>query len=155
MNEIIKIIDPDRSGDDLIAMLEAGAVAPVVVTGSSMRPFLKHGIDTVWLKREETYRRGQILFFRRDSGTFILHRIRKCYPDGNMLINGDAQAWCELARPDQAIAAVYAVTRAGKTVPVKRLDVRIRDALWYPTRPFRPYLFALYEKLYSIFGGVN
>ncbi len=147
MNEKIKIIDPERYGDGLVALLADGAAAPVVVTGSSMLPFLKNGIDTVWLEQKGAYKRGQIVFFRRENGAFILHRVRKLYPDGRMLMNGDAQVWCEIIESSQALAAVTAVTRNGKTKSESRFSVKLRNALWYHTRVFRPFLFAAYGKL--------
>lgn len=150
MNVKIKNLDPVYDGDALVQLLKDGAAAPLIVTGSSMLPFLKNDRDTVWLKREETYKRGQILFFRRDDGSFVLHRIRKCYPDGRMLLNGDAQIWCEPVRPEQAIAAVYAVYRNGKTIHTGSSVIRIRDILWFPTRPIRPFIFTVYRMLRSI-----
>ncbi|MBQ2725200.1 MAG: S24/S26 family peptidase [Clostridia bacterium] len=151
MKEIIKTIDALESGDELAELIAAGAKIPIVVTGSSMLPFLRNKRDTVWLMKEENYKRGQILFFRRDNGMFVLHRIRRVYPDGRMLLNGDAQTACEIIRPDQALAVVYAVSRNGKTKPADCLLWKLRDLLWYPTRPLRPVIFSIYRKLRSLF----
>ncbi|MGM9642189.1 MAG: S24/S26 family peptidase [Eubacteriales bacterium] len=148
MNEKIKIIDPEHSGDELAALLSDGAAIPVVVTGSSMLPFLKEGTDTVWLEKKSAYKRGRIVFFRRENGSFVLHRVRKCLPDGRMLMNGDAQSWCEIINPDQALAEVVAVTRKGKTRRADCFVYKLRDALWYPTRFCRPFIFAVYGKLH-------
>ena len=152
MNELNKKkLDMYESGDDLLKLLELGAKIPLVVTGSSMMPFLKHGKDTVWLIRTDCCRRGQILFFRRRDGSLVLHRIRRIYRDGTMLMNGDAQNWCEIITPDQAAAVVCAVTRQGRTRNADNFIWKIRDLLWYPTRPVRPMLFRLYGILKQIF----
>lgn len=145
MNNIYtKILDMERHSDELMELLETGAKIPLVVTGSSMEPFLKHEKDTVWLIRPEKYRKGQILFFRRSNGSMVLHRIRKICPDGRMVVNGDAQTWCETVRQEQAAAVVVAVTRNGITRKADCLIWKIRDFLWYPTRPIRPALLRLY-----------
>ncbi len=139
-----------ESGNTLLEPLESGVVFPLLVTGSSMLPFLKHKRDTVWLVKSTEYRHGQILLFRRINGTFVLHRIRKIFPDGSMLVNGDAQSWCETVSPEQAVAVVCAVTVRGKKRDCSSLFMRCRDALWYPTRPVRPVLFRIYSSLHRI-----
>ncbi len=152
MNKIgVKTLDMKDSGEDLLKLLESGVKIPLVVTGRSMSPFLKHEKDTVWLVRTEQYRRGQILFFRRQDGSLVLHRIRRIYSDGTMLVNGDAQTWCEKVGHDQAAAVVCAVTRNGKTRKADCMIWKIRDLLWYPTRPIRPVIFRLYGGLVKLF----
>jgi hypothetical protein len=152
MNEMNqKMLDMRESGDDLLELLKTGAKIPLVVTGSSMMPFLRHKKDTVWLIRPEKLRRGQILFFRRRDGSLILHRIRRIFSDGTMLVNGDAQNWCEKVWPEQAAAVVCAVTRNGKTRNADNILWKIRDLLWYPTRPVRPALFRIYGGLRKLF----
>jgi len=148
MNEKkIQTIDAVKDADALIEILESGAVFPITVTGTSMSPYLKDGRDIVWLRKSEQLKQGQILFFRRRSGEFILHRIRKIYPDGRMLINGDAQAWCEIILPDQVLASVVSVTRNGKRINPDGIGSVIWSFLWYPTRPFRPILRRVYGAL--------
>lgn len=152
MNETnTKILDMHESGDALLELLATGAKIPLVVTGSSMMPFLRHERDTVWLIRTDRYRRGQILFFRRRDGSLILHRIRKILPDGSMIVNGDAQTWCETVLPEMAAAVVCAVTRDGITRDAGCPAWKLRDLLWYPTRPVRPFIFRAYACLRRLF----
>ena len=54
------------------------------VKGSSMRPLLKND-DVVTICKIDTYKVGDILFFRRDDGAFVLHRLRKIKNDVNNL----------------------------------------------------------------------
>ena len=133
-------------------LLENGGSVPLVVTGSSMLPFLKNKRDTVWLRAEKKPKRGQILFFQRPDGSFVLHRVRKILSDGTIVVNGDAQSWCEQVSPERALAVVTAFSRSGKkAVPADSFFVRLRDILWYPTRPIRPFLFRVYLKLRRLF----
>lgn len=152
MNENnVKTIDALQYGDELVDLINSGAKMPILITGSSMLPFLKEGRDTVWLTKEENFHRGQILFFRRSNGMFILHRIRKIYPDGRILVNGDAQTWCEIVHPKQAVAVVCAIGRDGKIIGADSLLLKIRDFIWYPTRPIRLVIFRIYAMLKKIF----
>lgn len=143
----IRTIDAVRDADALIAILESGAAIPLVVTGASMMPFLRHGRDTVHLQKKDRYRRGRILFFRRRNGDFILHRLRRILPDGRFLMNGDAQDWCETVAPEQVLAEVVSVTRNGRTRSTDSPLIRLRDLLWYPTRPVRPLFWRLVHVL--------
>jgi hypothetical protein len=136
----IRIIDTVKDADALIEILSTGAVFPLVVTGSSMRPFLREGRDTVSLRKTDTLRKGQIVFFRSRGGGFTLHRIRKIYRDGRLLINGDAQWWCEIVFPAQVLAEVISITRNDKIIDPCSLRQKLLNSLWYPTRPIRPFI---------------
>ncbi|MBQ7923002.1 MAG: S24/S26 family peptidase [Clostridia bacterium] len=147
----IKTLDAFKDGNNLLELLSSGAVIPMIVTGSSMLPFLKDGRDTVLLQKADTFKKGQILFFRRRNGFFVLHRIRKIRRDGRILVNGDAQNWCEVVMPEQAAAVVIGFVRNGKTCDADSFLIRLRDALWYPTRPLRPLIFRLASFLRRLF----
>ena len=58
------------------ALLREGAELPLVVSGESMLPFLRPGRDTVFLRRPDApLHRGEIAFYRRFDGSYILHRV--------------------------------------------------------------------------------
>ncbi|MBE6569645.1 MAG: peptidase S24 [Ruminococcaceae bacterium] len=147
-----RTLDALQDGDDLLRLLDDGVQIPLLVTGSSMLPFLRDGRDTVLLQKADKLKRGQILFFRRANGMFILHRIRKIWPDGRILVNGDAQNWCEVVMPFQAAAVVRGIVRDGKVKNPDGFLLRLRDALWYPTRPVRPFIFRVVSFLRHPFG---
>ena len=126
-------------------ILSTGGTVSLVVSGSSMLPFLKHGRDTVNLCRctARDLKWGQILLFRRLDQSLVLHRIRKILPDGRLLMNGDGQKWCEMIFPAQVIAYASSVERKGRLMPCNRVLFRFWNLIWYPTRPFRPMLFQI------------
>lgn len=132
-------------GDLLVDLIRSGGYIPLCVTGTSMQPLLHSEQDIVWLKActPDMLRRGRILLFRRADGAFILHRIRKCLPDGRLLMNGDAQDWCEIISAECAIAVAEELTLCGKRMPYHHFGLWLFDALWYPTRPLRPLFFRL------------
>ena len=151
IDKSIHLIDAVKDADTLVDILSTGAVFPLVVTGSSMMPFLREGRDTVFLQKTNKVRRGRIVFFRRKSGEFTLHRIRKIFPDGRLLINGDAQNWCEMIAPEQVLAEVIAVKREGREIKQNGFFPSLLRLLWYPTRAFRPFIWRTYGAFRRIF----
>ena len=135
--------------------ISAGGRICLVVTGSSMTPFLKHGRDTVCLRawEEKDLKCGQILLFQRPEHSLVLHRIRKRLPARKLLMNGDAQAWCETISTEQVIAVVSTVERNGRHISCNSVWFWLWHWLWYPTRPIRPILFKLWRILFSKKGG--
>lgn len=128
-----------------------GGCVPLVVTGKSMEPFLKDGRDTVILQKctESDFRRGKVLLFRRNNGTLVLHRVRKILPDDELLMNGDAQYWCETISKSQVIAVVSEIMRDGKTIPCKS------NTVWHLLKPLRPYIFRVQRKIVKIRSNAN
>lgn len=147
MEEKTVVLTNEDAAQKITAVIGSGELFPLKVTGNSMRPFLRDGRDTVWLKAPEEIRRGDIVFFRRGDGSFILHRVRKILSDGKLLVNGDAQAWCETVEEKNVIAKVSGITCEGKTVSADSPRLRFFSALWYPTRPLRPALFRICTRI--------
>ncbi|MEQ2455831.1 S24/S26 family peptidase [Flavonifractor hominis] len=143
-------LEPEEVERRLLPLLQAGAEVPLVVTGESMRPFLRDRQDTVFLRGREfvPIRNGDILFFRRGNGQWTLHRFcRKC-ADGTLVVNGDAQTWTERIRPEQ-VAGVAVRIRRGERPPVsaRRWPGGVIVWLWTLLRPVRPYLLAGLSRL--------
>lgn len=138
--------------DTLEDMINSGATVPLYVSGNSMTPFLADGQDIVRLRActQEDFRRGRILLFRRDDGSLVLHRIIKLLPDGMLLMNGDAQSWCEKTDRKHAIAAVYEIEHGGKICSADSFLLNVRDTLWMLLKPFRRWLMALWRRLAAI-----
>ena len=150
-NKNIHTIDVVRDAEAFEEILSSGVIFPLVVTGSSMFPFLKDGIDTVRLQKTDKLYKGQIVFFRRVSGEFTLHRIRKIFPDGRLLINGDAQSWCEIISPGQVLAAVVSISKNGHNVDPDNFVQTLFRVLWYPTRRLRPFIWRVLSFIKKIF----
>lgn len=143
------------TGEDFTPVLEdilsAGGQVSLVVSGTSMSPFLKHGRDVVRLCScaGKELSRGQIVLFQRPDRSIILHRIRRVLPEGRLVMNGDAQVWCETISARQVIAIVAAVERNGRSLSCDDFGFRLWNWLWYPTRPIRPVLLKLGHVLFS------
>ena len=62
---------------------EEGKIVPMLIAGSSMSPFLCHNRDYIYFTRpERELRRGDMVFYQRDSGQYVMHRIYKVKPEG-------------------------------------------------------------------------
>lgn len=121
-------------------ILREGGSFDLTVSGTSMFPTLKPERDQVRLvfpnwKEMDKY---PILFFQRDNGTYVLHRMIRKTPEGLLKINGDAQVWTEQIRPDQAIGVVNAIRRKGRWISVKNPWYGLYVMFWRGIRPLRP-----------------
>lgn len=133
--------------------IKSGGCIPLVVTGNSMMPFLKEGKSTVWLKAcsDADFKRGKILLFRRTDGRIVLHRVRKVMPDGVLVMNGDAQYWCENINKEQAVAVVAYIEKKGKKKSCDSFAYRAVIEFWQLLKPLRPYFFIIQRKLKKLF----
>ena len=123
---------------------------PLVISGSSMTPFLVHGRDTVYLSRlERPARRGDMLLYQRAGGQYVLHRVWKAECDGTFTMVGDAQTELEPGiREDQIIAIVTLVLRREKSIAPGDFWWEFFAKVWIRMVPLRP----LFWKVYSLFG---
>lgn len=120
-------------------IFETGGKARITVTGTSMYPFLRDGIDSVELSKTDIrwIRRGDIVLARRDDGAYVLHRVWSRDMDAFYMV-GDAQMWIDGPyRSDQLIAAVHRLWRKEREVSCKAITWRVLTTIWLWIRPFR------------------
>lgn len=122
----------------MLALMEETGTVPLTITGSSMTPFLVHKRDTVYLSRiERPLKRGDMVFYRRDSGSYILHRVYRA--EETCTFVGDAQTALEpRIRPDQTLAMVTAVRRKGKLLKKGSFWWEFFEKVWIRMVPVRP-----------------
>jgi hypothetical protein len=127
----MKIIDTAAALTALQSLTEEGHTVSVTVSGNSMAPFLRHGRDAVWFRKpDRPLKAGDIVFFRRPSGQFVLHRICRICPDGYMIV-GDNQTVPEgPVPPAQIFALVVQVRRKGRILTPKHLLWRFFAVVW-------------------------
>ena len=74
---------------------EQGREVRMVISGSSMAPFLIHGRDSIFFRAPaRELRKGDIVFYERPGGQFVVHRICRVHAEGYDII-GDAQTEIE------------------------------------------------------------
>lgn len=89
----------------------------VQISGSSMSPFLLHERDSAFFKApDRELKVGDIVFFQRKNGQYILHRICRI-ENGSYYVVGDSQRDIEgpVSR-EQIFALVTQVERNGKII---------------------------------------
>lgn len=92
----------------------------IPITGTSMRPLLIAGRDTVTLKKcDSALKKGDLPLYRRKDGTFVLHRIVSVEDNNTYTMCGDNQFLKEKGiSHSQIIGVVTEITRNGKTFSV-------------------------------------
>ena len=112
-------------------VLESGGEFRMYPHGTSMRPLLRQGIDSVvleQLKREP--KKNDILFYQRQDGSYILHRVWKVTDTGLTLV-GDNQRMLEYGVIEaQIIGYVTRIYRGEKEINCDGLGYRVYLWLW-------------------------
>ena len=125
---------------------------PLLVSGSSMSPFLVHGRDTVHLSAvRRPLKVGDIVLYQRDSGAYILHRICALEGEDRFTIVGDAQTVREPhIRRDQIFGLVVRVERKGKVQAPGSFWWEFFEKVWVRMVPVRPLVHRSYAALTRI-----
>ena len=118
--------------------LETGGRAPLVVTGVSMHPTLRHCRDLVELVPvRQPLKRGDLILYRRESGTYVLHRIVSKPTGGSFICSGDNHWEPENVTERQVIALVDTYIRDGKRISVEQWSCKLWVRLWIGLFPVR------------------
>lgn len=118
--------------------LQSGGRAPLVVTGISMHPTLRHCKDLVELvPLEREPKRGDLILYQRKNGAYVLHRIVTTPKDGRFICSGDNQWEPENVCADQIIALVDTYIRNGKHISVDHVATKLWVWFWVGVFPVR------------------
>ena len=128
-------------------MLLGGGTVELPITGTSMFPLLKAGRDTVIIKADSEYGIGDIIFYRRDDGHFVLHRIVGTDENGFILC-GDNQTQLEKNITDRhIIAKVIEINRDGKIIKPQDPKYLKKVDFWIKFLPHRRLPLVIMRKL--------
>ncbi len=118
--------------------IDNGGTVKLPITGISMRPLLVWGRDTVEIVKCENPKKGDIIFYLRDNGQFVLHRIVGA-DDRGYILCGDNQWRLERGIEDRhIIAVVKSINRKGKIINVeKNIIYKAYSSLWMTLLPLR------------------
>lgn len=141
MDDCIRIVSPELVMEPLLNLLEETSAVPLVISGSSMTPFLAPGRDTVYLSKVTApLKRGDMVLYQRQNGRYILHRVFRADADTYTMV-GDAQTVLETGiRTDQVRAIVTAVRRKGKLLQKGNFRWDFFENVWIRLVPFRAIL---------------
>ena len=129
-------------------LIEEGHQVSLLISGSSMSPFLIHHRDTIYFKKpDRELRVGDMVFYRRGNGKYVMHRIRRIRPEGFYMI-GDAQ-W-EIEGPlqrEQIFGLITAVERKGKLIQPGDFWWEFFAKVWLRIIPLRRLIQRIYQVL--------
>lgn len=97
-------------------VIESGGEFTFYPHGTSMLPLIRQGEDQVVLVEPKDIKVGDIVFYRRNDGHFVLHRLVKI-TKGQYVMCGDNQYLLEHGITDKHILAkVKEIVRDGKII---------------------------------------
>lgn len=142
-----KIIDTREYVSMLRDLTENGKEVGMPVFGNSMSPFLVNERDYIYFKKpDRELRPGDMVFYQRRNGQFIMHRICKVKPEGYYII-GDAHTVIEgPVLEEQIFALIYKVRRKGKVIGPEDFWWKFFQNVWIHVIPIRP----IFHKLYRL-----
>lgn len=136
------------------SILEEGKEVPLVVTGNSMMPFLIDRRDMVLIKKvDRPLKKGDIAFFQRKNGQYIMHRIHFIRKDNKTGLRqfyfiGDGQETIEgPIEENQIFGLITEVSRKGKRLDEHTFTWKFFQNIWCYVIPVR----SLIIKIYSLF----
>lgn len=134
----MKVVDTRTYLSVMRELTEEGKEVSLVITGSSMAPFLIHGRDSILFKKpERELKKGDMVFYQRETGQYVMHRIRKVKPEGYYII-GDGQTAIEgPVSEKQIFAVVIKVCRKGKWLEAGDFWWEFFAHVWINIIPFR------------------
>ncbi len=143
----MRTIDTKEYLSVLKELVEEGQEVHLTISGYSMSPFLIHNRDVVFFQApHRELRKGDIVFFQRENGQFIMHRIWKIKPDGYYIV-GDNQTLIEgPVKRDQIFAIVTKVIRKGKKIQPGDFWWEFFEHVWIRIIPLRRMMVRLYRK---------
>lgn len=131
--------------------------AALPVTGSSMLPMLRDGRDVVELAVPEGAPvRGDVLFYRRANGQYVLHRLIRMEDAHTCLMCGDNQWQRELLPARLVIARVERFYHNGKWINCKENKAyRLYTKFWTALFPVRRPIIAVRRLLGRLRAGIR
>lgn len=134
-------------------LVEEGETVSMRIVGSSMSPFLIHDRDLITFKApERELKKGDMVFFQRESGQYVMHRIYAVKPDGYYMV-GDAQTEIEgpISR-EQIFAVIIKVRRKDKWMEPGDFWWNFFERVWINIIPVRKAVVVFYSLVYKLRG---
>ena len=113
-------------------VIESGGEFRLFPRGTSMRPLIRQGIDSVILvKSGEKCHKRDVILYSREGGQLVLHRIVRVERDGSYTLCGDNQTTLEKGiTQDNVLAVVSAFYRGDKRREKGSFGLEIYERLW-------------------------
>lgn len=142
-----RMLDIDVYMPILCELLDQGKEVPLTISGNSMSPFLVHGRDVILISLPKgKWKKGDMAFFRRKNGQYIMHRIYRVDKNGDCYFVGDAQQAIEgPISAEQILGKITSVKRKGKWIGPGNFWWEFFEHVWLNIIPLRP----ICQKVYA------
>ena len=150
---MIREVDNDQLISMLRSLTEEGKDVSLLISGSSLAPCLVHQRDYILFgKPNRELRKGDMVFFQRTNGYYVMHRILRVEPEGYYIV-GDAQTDIEgPIKREQIFGLIKKVQRKGKWIDEHNFWWRFFEKIWINVVPLRPYILDIVGFGYRLLG---
>ena len=138
----VRVASMEQLWEIMGPQLAQGGSVQLTVSGCSMYPMLRHREDTVNLRETTDLKQGDLILFRREDGSFVLHRIIRAEEDG-WICCGDNQHVPEPVGRQQVLAKMTEFIRKGKAYSASHPGYKVYVAVWVWLFPVRRPLLAV------------
>lgn len=98
--------------------------------GKSMLPLIRGGLDTVALAPPDKLRAGDVVWYRREDGSEVLHRVLRVEGD-TLDLCGDNQIWVERGvKRAQVLGVMCGFYRGERYIDTKSAGYRLYVRVW-------------------------
>ena len=134
----------------LCDLLSQGKEVSITITGNSMSPFLIHQRDEILISPPSgSWKKGDMAFFKRTNGHYIMHRICRVEKNGDCYFVGDAQQEIEgPIKPSQIFGKITSVKRKGKWIGPGDFWWEFFEHIWLNIIPLRRGCQRIYTKIW-------
>ena len=116
----------------------------VPIHGTSMRPLLKEAKSIVQIEQKDgRYERGDVVLFRKEDGTLVLHRIIEAQGNEYVVLGDHQYKEKEKIHLSQIIGCVSEYWTSGKQIHENSFGYRIYYAIWNGNLMIRRIVLAL------------
>ena len=132
---------------EVTKMLREGKPYAIYVKGYSMRPFIEHTRDRVFLEKRDSYDVGDAVLAQIAPGHYVLHRIIEKRGE-NLTLQGDGNLkGVELCKVGDVSGVVTQYIRPNRIIPADDPKLVRRIKLWRKLRPIRRILLLFYNAI--------
>lgn len=140
-------VDTNEYVSMLRQLVEEGHEVSLLIAGSSMVPFLVHQRDTIYFKKpDRELKPGDMVFYQRANGQFVMHRIHAIKADGYYMAGDNQQVIEGPLQREQIFALITGATRKGKHIGPGDFWWEFFEHVWPRVLPLRHTILRLYPR---------
>lgn len=146
-----KVVNTEAYMHVIREIISEGHEVSLLITGNSMNPFLADGRDTILIRKpERLLKKGDMVFYRRKNGQYVMHRICRVQEDESgrrdYYMIGDAQQEREGPIGEHMIFGLISmVRRKGKWIGKGNFWWEFFEHIWLYMIPLRGWIMGIYR----------